>query len=300
MRTTSASNRILSIKKPMSKRKHSTKTVESVKVEEVEYKEESIRGPLPQVVSNDIEDICKETLGTSAICELPLNIAEHISFIEEMRKKADAPVDTMGCHMLADSSADPKTYRFQILVALMLSSQTKDQVTAAAMQRLRAHGCTLDNIISLPTEQLQTLLCPVGFYKRKAEYLQKTALLLKEKYDSDIPDTLIGLCSLPGVGPKMGHLALQIAFDKTEGIGVDTHVHRIANRLKWVKTNSPEQTEAKLKETLPKTYWSTVNKLLVGFGQQICTPVRPKCGDCLNMNACPWSDKKLYISKVEK
>ncbi|KAI1725305.1 hhH-GPD superfamily base excision DNA repair protein domain-containing protein [Ditylenchus destructor] len=256
----------------MSKRKRSTKTVE--KVEEVEFKEESIRGPFPQVETKDIEDICKETLGTSAICELPPNIAEHINFIEEMRKTADAPVDTMGCHMLADSSADPK--------------------------RLRAHGCTLDSIISLPTDQLQTLLCPVGFYKRKAEYLQKTALLLKEKYDSDIPDTLVGLCGLPGVGPKMAHLALQIAFNKTEGIGVDTHVHRIANRLKWVKTNSPEQTEAKLKEILPKAYWSTVNKLLVGFGQQICTPVRPKCGDCLNMKACPWSDKKLYIHKVEK
>lgn len=93
MRTTSASNRILSIKKPMSKRKRSTKTVE--KVEEVEFKEESIRGPFPQVETKDIEDICKETLGTSAICELPPNIAEHINFIEEMRKTADAPVDTM-------------------------------------------------------------------------------------------------------------------------------------------------------------------------------------------------------------
>jgi len=197
----------------------------------------------------------------------------------------------MGCHALADPNADPKTYRFQVLVALMLSSQTKDQITAAAMERLKSRGCSILEIIDFPETELASMLCPVGFYKRKAEYLKKTAVLLKEKFDSDIPDTMVGLCSLPGVGSKMANLALQIAFNRIEGIGVDTHVHRIANRLGWVKTKTPDQTEAKLREVLPREYWRSINKLLVGFGQQICLPVRPKCESCLNRNACPWPSK---------
>ncbi|KHN79451.1 putative endonuclease III -like protein [Toxocara canis] len=211
----------------------------------------------------------------------------HLENLELMRSPKDAPVDTMGCHMLGDVLASPKVYRFQILVSLMLSSQTKDQVTAAAMQRLKERGCTVEDIIALSKSELQNLLIPVGFYKKKAIYLKKVAEILHDKYESDIPNTIEDLCSLPGVGPKMAYLAMQHAWDRIEGLGIDTHIHRIANRLGWVKTSTPEQTRIALEALIPREHWVTLNKLLVGFGQQTCLPVLPKCSECLNRELCP-------------
>lgn len=126
------------------------------------------------------------------------------------------------------------------------------------------------------------------------EYLKKTSSILKEKYNNDIPDSAEKLCELPGVGPKMAHICMQVAWDKISGIGVDTHVHRIANRLGWVKkmTKIPEDTRKELESWLPKELWADVNHLLVGFGQTICTPQRPKCTDCLNKDICPFVRKK--------
>uniref|UniRef100_A0A914GX72 Endonuclease III homolog n=1 Tax=Globodera rostochiensis TaxID=31243 RepID=A0A914GX72_GLORO len=223
-------------------------------------------------------------------------IETHIKLIRQMREKVSAPVDTMGCHMLADGKADPKTNRFQTLVALMLSSQTKDQITAEAMERLKKEGCTVENFITMTEKRLEDLLKPVGFYRRKAQYLKRVALILRDEYGGDIPNTFESLCSLPGVGPKMSNLALQIAFGKVEGIAVDTHVHRIANRLKWVNTNTPEQTEQSLKELLPKSEWGAINKLLVGFGQTICLPVHPKCDECISQKLCPWIDLLICLT----
>ncbi|ETN86268.1 hypothetical protein NECAME_16444 [Necator americanus] len=142
----------------------------------------------------------KLTAAAKKTCDIEDLWKLQLEKITEMRKSGDAPVDTMGCHKLADPLAAPETFRFQVLLALMLSSQTKDEVTSAAMMR-------------------------------KAVYIQKTAAILKEKYKGDVPDSIEDLCSLPGVGPKMAHLVLQIAYDKVDGIAVDTHVHRIVNRL---------------------------------------------------------------------
>lgn len=213
------------------------------------------------IAANEIEDLNKSKQD---------KLSQNIVLIKSMRQGADAPVDLMGCHTCADRNADPKTFRFQTLVALMLSSQTKDQVTSAAMDRLKAAGCSISSFLEFSNEQLEDLLRPVGFYKRKAEYLKRVSAILREKYGDDIPNTFEGLCELPGVGPKMANLAIQIAFGRIgEGIGVDTHVHRISNRLNWVKTKSPEQTEFELREVLPRSEWSTINQLLVGFGQTI-------------------------------
>jgi endonuclease-3 len=119
----------------------------------------------------------------------------------------------------------------------MLSSQTKDEITAKAMESLRGtiKPLNVENLIKLKEEELGKLIYPVGFWKTKAKHILKSSLILKEKYDFDIPDTVDGLCSLPGVGPKMAYIAMSVAWKKTVGIGVDTHVHRIANRLQWVK-----------------------------------------------------------------
>ncbi|CAD6188629.1 unnamed protein product [Caenorhabditis auriculariae] len=224
----------------------------------------------------------------------------HIERIKIMRKDGNAPVDTMGCHRLADPLASPKVHRFQILLALMLSSQTRDEVTASAMARLKEHGCSIDDMINIPTDELEKILCPVGFYKKKAVYIQKTAAVLNEKYDGDVPDSVEGLCGLPGVGPKMAHLVLQIAWQKNEGIAVDTHVHRISNRLGWFTTSTPEKTRLELQKMIPREDWQNINHLLVGFGQTVCLPVGPKCSSCLCNDICPSSKTKTKVDKVEE
>ncbi|KAJ8978246.1 hypothetical protein NQ317_012602 [Molorchus minor] len=199
----------------------------------------------------------------------------------------------MGCHKCHDEEATPEAMRYQQLLSLMLSSQTKDQTTHAAMQKLIKHGCTVENILATPDVKLGELIYPVGFWKKKVQYIKKTTEILKNKYDSDIPNTVEELCKLPGVGPKMAHICMKTAWGQITGIGVDTHVHRISNRLGWVKSDTPEQTRRALEDWLPVELWSEVNHLLVGFGQQICQPVRPQCATCLNYELCPFGIKHL-------
>ncbi|XP_038007029.1 endonuclease III-like protein 1 isoform X2 [Motacilla alba alba] len=214
---------------------------------------------------------------------------EQLQRIREMRSSRDAPVDEMGVHRCYDSSAPPEVMRYQVLLALMLSSQTKDQVTSAAMLRLRRRGLTVDSVLQMDEESLGQIIYPVGFWRNKVKYIKQTTAILKQKYGGDIPSTVEELVQLPGVGPKMAHLAMHIAWDSVAGIAVDTHVHRISNRLKWVKkeTKNPEQTRLALEEWLPRDLWKEINWLLVGFGQQTCLPVNPRCSQCLNQDICP-------------
>ncbi|XP_011691749.1 PREDICTED: endonuclease III-like protein 1 [Wasmannia auropunctata] len=230
---------------------------------------------------------------------MPSNWETILENIREMRKHETAPVDTMGCHKCSDPNADPAVSRYQSLIALMLSSQTKDQVTHAAMQRLNTYGCKPDLIAATPDDVLGKLIYPVSFWKRKVEYIKRTSVILLDKYGGDVPKTVKELCDLPGVGPKMAHLCMQTAWGEVSGIGVDTHVHRISNRLGWVRkpTKTPEQTRTDLEDWLPKSLWSEVNHLLVGFGQQTCLPQFPKCSECLNKDTCPYVSKGGKIKK---
>ncbi|KAK9675267.1 Helix-hairpin-helix motif [Popillia japonica] len=167
------------------------------------------------------------------------------------------------------------------------------------MSKLREYGCNVENILKISNEKLGELIYPVSFWKRKVQYIKKSTEILNSKYNNDIPNTIEGLCKLPGVGPKMAHLCMQIAWNEVTGIGVDTHVHRISNRVGWVKTKTPEETRKALEKLLPKELWIEVNQLLVGFGQQICQPVKPLCSSCLNNKICPFGIKNLN-SKVKK
>ncbi|XP_050296346.1 endonuclease III-like protein 1 [Anthonomus grandis grandis] len=229
-----------------------------------------------------------ETVPNKTAKAMPENWELVLDNIREMRKKFDAPVDSMGCHKCSDENASPEVMRYQSLLSLMLSSQTKDQVTHAAMMRLREHGCTVDNILATTDEQLGKLIIPVGFWKSKVKYIKRTTEILKEQYNNDIPNTVEDLCKLPGVGPKMAHICMKTAWGETTGIGVDTHVHRISNRLGWVSSKTPEETRKSLEEWLPYNLWSEVNHLLVGFGQQTCLPTKPQCVSCLNKEVCPF------------
>ncbi|KAJ1527470.1 hypothetical protein ONE63_007443 [Megalurothrips usitatus] len=221
----------------------------------------------------------------------PENWIDTLHNIREMRKSRDAPVDTMGCDKCMDDDAEPQVMRYQALLSLMLSSQTKDVVTHAAMERLRKHGCTIENILKTDDQILEDLIHPVGFKKTKVKYIKRTSEILRDQYNSDIPDTVEKLCGLPGVGPKMAHLCMQSGWGIVTGIGVDTHVHRISNRIGWVPrpTKTPEETRKALEDWLPTDLWQEVNHLLVGFGQQICRPVGPHCGTCSNSKICPYA-----------
>ena len=132
-------------------------------------------------------------------------------------------------------------------------------------------------VMKTSEKDLNEYISAVGFHNKKAKYIKDTTKVIVEKYKGIVPQKLDELLDFPGVGPKMAHLLLQISFDQVEGISVDTHVHRISNRLKWVKNETllPEKTAVALEDWLPRTHWGDINDLLVGFGQTICKPLRP-------------------------
>ncbi|KAL2912053.1 alpha,alpha-trehalase nth1 [Polyrhizophydium stewartii] len=221
----------------------------------------------------------------------PPHWREVLDGIRAMRAQRRAPVDDMGCSQVADRAAEPHVFRYQTLVALQLSSQTKDPVTAAAVASLRSHkpgGLTIDSVLAMTDAELDAHICKVGFHNRKTVYLKQTAQILKDRFGGDIPRTVDDLMALPGVGPKMAHLTMQAAWGVTEGIGVDTHVHRISHRLGWTKRlATPEHTRKELEDWLPRPLWAEINHLLVGFGQTVCVPIGPRCGECAVAALCP-------------
>lgn len=297
-----------------------------IKIEDatVGKRKKAKRQPAKQIISD----------GGEVKVEAPANWEEIYDAVKEMRKERQrlAPVDTMGCETLAEEHLTPrvsphlrndiegnrqrfantestKDKRFQTLIALMLSSQTKDTTNAIAMRRLQtelpAPGLTLENVLEVDPVKLNELIYVVGFHNNKTRYIKATALILRDDYAGDIPDTIEGLVSLPGVGPKMAYLCLSAAWGRTEGIGVDVHVHRITNLWGWHKTKGPEETRAALEAWLPRERWHEINHLLVGFGQMTCLPVGRRCGECTlsAKGLCPSAvvdkKKKVVIKKVK-
>ncbi|EDO15809.1 hypothetical protein Kpol_1040p22 [Vanderwaltozyma polyspora DSM 70294] len=246
---------------------------------------------------------------------IPDNFIPIYSKVRLMRSKIRTPVDTVGCAMLPitvgkESGIEkedilPINYRLQVLIGVMLSSQTKDEINAAAMHNITEYcineleipeGITIDALLEIDQEILDELIHSVGFHSRKAKYLKETALILKEKHNSDIPTNIEGLLALPGVGPKMGYLTLQKAWGKIDGICVDVHVHRLAKMWKWVdekKCKTPEHTRKELESWLPRQLWYEINSVLVGFGQVICMSRGKRCDICLANDVCNARDKKL-------
>lgn len=188
----------------------------------------------------------------------------------------------------------------------MLSSQTKDTTNAIAMRRLQTElphpGLTLENILEVDPVKLNEMIFVVGFHNNKTKYIKAAALILRDQFAGDIPDTIEGLMSLPGVGPKMAYLCMSAAWGRTEGIGVDVHVHRITNLWGFHKTKNPEETRAALESWLPREKWHEINHLLVGFGQTTCLPVGRKCGECTlsEKGLCPGAVVEKKIVKQAK
>jgi endonuclease-3 len=184
-------------------------------------------------------------------------------------------------------SAEHQEDPFRVLIATMLSAQTRDPVTHAASTRLFRVARTPKSMARLPAARIEQLIYPVSFYRNKAVHVQETCRQLMERFGGEVPGTMAELLTLPGVGRKTANLVLILSHASRDSICVDTHVHRIANRLGWVRTRTPDQTEAALYRVVPRRYWPQVNLYLVTWGQNVCRPVYPRCQGCVVAFLCP-------------
>jgi endonuclease III len=176
---------------------------------------------------------------------------------------------------------------FQVLIATLLSARTQDATTAAASERLFARAPTPRRMAALTVGEITALIYPVSFYRTKATHVKETCRILNAQFGGRVPGTMEDLLTLPGVGRKTANLVLILGFKSLRNICVDTHVHRISNRLGWVRTKMPEQTEQALYDNIPANWWPHLNLYLVTWGQNVCRPTHPRCGDCEIANRCP-------------
>ena len=176
---------------------------------------------------------------------------------------------------------------FRVLIATMLSAQTKDAVTHAASTRLFRVARTPRSMAALSAARIERLIYPVSFYRVKARHVREACRQLVERYGGRVPDRMEELLTLPGVGRKTANLVLILSHASRDNICVDTHVHRIANRLGWVHTRQPEATEQALYKAVPRRWWARVNLCLVTWGQNVCRPVYPRCAACVVAPLCP-------------
>jgi endonuclease III len=176
---------------------------------------------------------------------------------------------------------------FQVLIATLLSARTQDATTLAASTRLFKVARTPETMGKLTVKQIEKLIYPVSFYRHKARHVKATCRILVERFGGRVPKTLEELLVLPGVGRKTANLVLILAFKSLENICVDTHVHRIANRLGWVRTKTPDETEQALYAATDARWWPYINLYLVTWGQNVCRPVYPRCGMCVISQECP-------------
>jgi len=175
---------------------------------------------------------------------------------------------------------------FRLLVACVISLRTKDEVTAEASRRLFEIAPTPDRLAKLEEERIARAIYPAGFYNTKAAQLKEIARIIRDDFDDEVPASEAELLAMPGVGRKTANLVLGLGFG-IPAICVDTHVHRISNRLGMVSTKTPEQTERALMQVLPRDLWVPINDLLVTFGQNRCHPTSPRCTDCPLADLCP-------------
>lgn len=205
-------------------------------------------------------------------------ITRIIDMLEQEVRAYQVPV----VDLIGVQTQDP----FKVLTATILSARTKDETTALAAERLFEQAPDMGNLQRLTVAQIEKLIYPVGFYKNKARFLQQLPQVLQEKFANRIPETVEELIQLPGVGRKTANLVVSVAFKKP-AICVDTHVHRIMNILGFITTKNPLETEMILRDKLPQTYWTLVNRVFVPFGQGTCRPVSPHCDTCLLTDLCP-------------
>lgn len=219
----------------------------------------------------------------------PSSEDKRIEKIVHILRKAVKALPTPSVTLVGRKWKDP----FLVLISCILSLRTKDQTTLGASQRLFALADNPEKMLKLKVEKISSAIYPVGFYNTKARNIKMICKDLVEKFHSRVPDEIDVLLTFKGVGRKTANLVLTEGFGKF-AICVDTHVHRISNRLGYVKTKTPEETEMALRDKLPKCFWIEYNALLVVWGQNICRPISPFCSQCSARAWCPQKgvDKK--------
>lgn len=206
-----------------------------------------------------------------------MNIHKLITGLQAAYQHLREPIVTA----MARERADP----FKVLITTLLSLRTRDEQTHEAAQRLFELAADPAAMSGLEQEVIEKAIFPVGFYRVKAGRILEISRILEDDYRGRVPDDLDVLLSLPGVGRKTANLVMTRGFG-LPGICVDTHVHRISNRLGYLETRTPEQTEMVLRRKLPPEYWIIINDLLVAWGQNICTPLSPRCSHCAVTDQC--------------
>jgi len=187
-----------------------------------------------------------------------------------------------------EKSANARSrHAFHVLVSTILSARTQDATTHAASERLFRVASTPEAMAGLTTRRIEALIYPVSFYRHKARHLLATSRILIDRFGGQVPSTMESLLALPGVGRKTANLVLILAFASRDNICVDTHVHRISNRLGWVSTRTPDETEQALYRVAARRWWADINLYLVTWGQNVCRPVRPRCSRCAVSRWCP-------------
>ena len=209
----------------------------------------------------------------------PKNIDKIISLLKKEIKLFEEPIATE----IGERTRSP----FQVLISCILSLRTKDTTTGPAGKRLFKLAKTPQAMLKLSTKKIEKLIFPVGFYPTKAKYIKKTCKVLVDDYNGKVPDKEEELLKLPGIGRKCMGIVMCYGFGKNSHIPVDTHVHKLTNRLGWVKTKTPEKTEQELIKIIPRKYWHDLNNLFVTHGQNVCVPVSPFCSKCYIRKYCP-------------
>ena len=212
-----------------------------------------------------------------------------------MRRLARA-IDGLDEPAIEKIAADQKEDPFQVLIATMLSAQTRDEVTHAASLRLFKVARTPRTLATLEVKAIERLIYPVSFYRNKAVHVRQACEQILSRYKGVVPRTMEELLTLPGVGRKTANLVLILAHRSLDNICVDTHVHRISNRMGWVNTRTPDETEQALYAATDRRWWPVVNLYLVTWGQNVCRPVYPLCGSCAIADLCP----RIGVTKVGK
>jgi endonuclease III len=196
-------------------------------------------------------------------------------------------IDGMELPAIEKISESQSEDAFQVLIATLLSARTQDATTLAASTRLFRRARTPRTMAMLRVKEIEALIYPVSFYRNKARFVKATCRDIVTRFGGRVPTTLDEMVTLPGVGRKTANLVMILAHGSLRNICVDTHVHRIANRLGWVRTRLPEQTEQALYAGIEARWWPYINLYLVTWGQNVCRPVYPRCGDCAIAGLCP-------------
>jgi endonuclease-3 len=196
-------------------------------------------------------------------------------------------IDGMELPAVEKLSKAHKEDPFQILIGTLLSARTQDATTHAASTRLFRAARTPKAMAKLTEKQIEKLIYPVSFYRNKARFVRATCQALVDRFGGKVPGTLEELITLPGVGRKTANLVMILGFHSAQNICVDTHVHRISNRMGWVRTREPNETELALYRATEQRWWPYLNLYLVTWGQNVCRPLYPRCGQCPLADSCP-------------